>query len=397
MTALILFFYFCILFKKISMRIGFDAKRLYNNFTGLGNYSRTLVGNLSAFYPGDEYCLYTPTVRHTPETEMFLNEMNYRTVVSHSPLKAYWRGCSVKKNLKQDHIDIYHGLSHEVPLNIHKSGIRSVVTIHDIIYKTYPDMFTSIDRAIYDMKFRYSCKHADKVIAISEQTKRDIISYFGTSEDKIEVIYQAINPIFYQMQEMELATCIVEKFQLPKDYLLYVGSINSRKNLMSIVMAMKLLPRDLQLPLVIVGQGGQYKQDTLKYAIDNKLDHLLIWVNNLSDSRTLQAFYQRARMLIFPSVYEGFGLPVTEALLSGTPVITSNVSSLPEAGGPNSYYVSPMDIEQIARGIETILTDDTLRIEMIEKGFHFAQAQFMPKRLTEQVHQLYQNLASCKS
>lgn len=374
------------------MRIGFDAKRLYNNFTGLGNYSRTLVGNLSAFYPDNQYYLYTPSIKNTPETILFLNKMNYNTITPGNQLKAYWRGCSIKKDLKRDKIDIFHGLSHEIPFNIHKTNIRSVVTIHDIIYKTYPDMFTAIDRAIYNAKFRYSCKHADKVIAISESTKQDIIKYFNTPSDKIEVIYQAINPVFYQMQDAEKAEQITKQYNLPDDYLLYVGSINSRKNLLSIIKALKLLPKDLQIPLVIVGQGGQYKNEVLSYAKANRLDHLLILINNLSDSRTLQAFYQRAKIFVFPSIYEGFGLPVTEALLSKTPVITSNISSLPEAGGESSYYVSPMDIEAIAKGIETIMTDDLQRQKMVEEGFNFAQQQFSPKHLTEQVYNLYKQL-----
>ena len=374
------------------MRIGFDAKRLYNNFTGLGNYSRTLVGNLSAFHPDDEYFLYTPGFKKTPETVFFLNEMNYRTITPNGGAKAYWRGCSVKKNLKDDKIDIYHGLSHEIPLNIHKSSTRSVVTIHDIIYKTYPDMFPLVDRVIYDAKFRYSCKHADKVIAISESTKQDIIKYFGTPAEKIEVIYQAINPVFYQMQEPEKARQITQQYKLPENYLLYVGSINSRKNLLSVVKALKLLPEDFRLPLVVVGQGGKYKEEVLKYIAANQLEHLVILINNLSDSRTLQAFYQQARMFIFPSIYEGFGLPVTEALLSKTPVITSNVSSLPEAGGAHTCYVEPMDIESIAQNIELILSDDAKRNTMIEEGFNFAQQHFSPRQLTENVHNLYKQL-----
>lgn len=374
------------------MRIGFDAKRLYNNFTGLGNYSRTLLTNLQRAYPEDNYYLYTPKIRETPETNDFLQNPGYHTVLPARGMKSYWRACSVKQNLKKDGIELYHGLSHEIPLNIQKTGIKSVVTIHDIIYKTYPDMFPAIDRCFYDLKFRYSCKHADKVIAISESTKRDIIHYFGTPEEKIEVIYQAINPIFYKLQEKEQTEQIIRQHNIPADFLLYVGAINSRKNLLSILKAYEFLPKDLQLPLVIIGNGGQYKTEVLKYAETHQLSHLIILINNLSDTRTLQAFYQNASIFIYPSFYEGFGLPVTEALLSRTPVITSGISSLPEAGGQAAWYADPGSPEEIATGIKAILTDSAKREAMKEEGYQYAHRQFAPELLTSQVHRLYHSL-----
>lgn len=374
------------------MKIGFDAKRLYNNFTGLGNYSRTLVNDLSVNYPDDEYYLYSPKVRQCPETDVFLQNPKFHTCLHPGITSAYWRTFSIKNNLKRDGIQIYHGLSHEIPVGIQSTGIRSVVTIHDIIYKTFPDMFTAIDRTIYDRKFRYSCKHADKIIAISESTKNDIIRYFGTPAEKIEVVYQAIHPIFYQMQDATEARRTVAAYSVPENFLLYVGSINSRKNLLSVVQAYNLLPRDMQIPLVIIGKGGEYKNEVLKFAASHGLSSHLILIDNLHDAKTLQAFYQCADIFIFPSVYEGFGLPVTEALLSKTPVITSNASSLPEAGGPSSYYVSPYAIEEIARGIQTILGDSGLRQKMTEEGFLFAQQQFNPQSLCGQVHRLYSQL-----
>lgn len=374
------------------MRIAFDAKRLYNNFTGLGNYSRTLLHGLSELYPNDEYYLYTPKIKETPETAPFYQNGKFNTILPDTVLKGFWRSCGIKKDLRHDKIELYHGLSHEIPLNIHKTGIRSVVTIHDIIYKTYPDMFTAIDRTIYDLKFRYSCKHADKIIAISESTKNDIIRYLGVPPEKIEVIYQAINPLFYQMQTEQEAKTIVRKYNLPEDFLLYVGSINSRKNLMSAVKALAILPPGMQIPLVIIGKGGAYKNEVLKFAAEHRLEHLLILIDNLADSKALQAFYQMAKIFIFPSIYEGFGLPVTEALLSKVPVITTNVSSLPEAGGKHSWYVSPTDTEGIAKGIETILADDIYRQNIIEEGYRFAHEKFKPSLLTEKVHTLYKSL-----
>ncbi len=375
------------------IKIGFDAKRLYNNFTGLGNYSRTLVKNLGEFFPEDDYYLYTPQIRTDPLTDVFLKNRDYHTVCYSGLFKSLWRSWGIRKNLHRNRIDVYHGLSHEIPLHLQKSGIRTVVTIHDLIYRTYPEMFTAIDRTIYDRKFRYACQHADKIIAISESTKRDIIRYFGTPEEKIEVIYQAIQPTFQHLQSRESSQAVVRRHQLPPDYLLYVGAINSRKNLLGIVKALQQLPADLQIPLVIVGNGRQYKEEVIRYARQNRLLDKLIFIANLHDPQELQAFYQEARIFIYPSFYEGFGLPVTEALLSKVPVITSNVSSLPEAGGPASCYVDPTQPEEMATAIASLLTNEERRQEMIEKGFIFAQEQFNARRLTEQVHRLYHRLA----
>jgi len=376
------------------MKIGFDAKRLFNNFTGLGNYSRTLVSNLQEYFPEDEYYLYTPQIKKDITTRSFLESTVYHTLCRRGMFKSLWRSSYIKKDLRKDKIDIYHGLSHEIPVGIDRTGIRSVVTIHDIIFLTYPDMYTAVDRAIYNYKFRYACQHADKIIAISACTKQDIMEHFGTPADKIAVIYQAIQPTFYTFQSEETAQNIIRKYHLPADYLLYVGAINSRKNLLGLVKSLALLPPDMQIPLVIVGNGRQYKEEVLKYAAKAGLTKRLLLINNLHDPAELQAFYQKAKIFIYPSFYEGFGLPVTEALLSKVPVITSARSSLPEAGGPDTYYINPESPEEIAQGIETLLSDESRRKEMVEKGYLFAQQQFNVKKLTRQVHQLYQQIHS---
>ena len=222
-------------------------------------------------------------------------------------------------------------------------------------------MYTAIDRTIYKFKFQYACQHADKVIAISECTKQDIIRYLGTPENKIEVIYQAIQPTFYTRQPQEQAKQTIQKYQIPSDFLLYVGAINSRKNLLGIVKALALLPREYQIPLVIIGNGHQYKEEVLKFAARAHLSDRLILLPNLH----------------VPSFYEGFGLPVTEALLSKVPVITSNRSCLPEAGGPDSCYIQPEYPEEIAEAITSILSDEEKRLEMTEKDFNMHKINLM--------------------
>lgn len=373
------------------MKIGFDAKRLFNNFTGLGNYSRTLVSNMQRYYPDNQYNLYTPKVKYNEETTPFLDK-NFKVNKAHGLIPSLWRSCGIVQDLKRDKIDIYHGLSHDLPFGIQYTKIRSVVTIHDVCYKTFPDMFPFTERSIYELKYRHSCLNSSRIITISESTKRDIIELLGVDAHKIDVIYQAINPTFYSRQSDIEVSKVIDKYNIPKEYILSVGSINSRKNLLGIVHAYTLLPKELQIPLVIVGNGGEYKEQVLRFATNAGIENKLIMLGNLTSSVDLQAIYQQAELLIYPSFYEGFGLPVTEALLCGTPVITSNVSSLPEAAGPGALYVDPTNIAQIAQSIEKLLIDTKLRAELIQEGHNYALTKFDPRHLTAQVENVYHQL-----
>lgn len=369
------------------MTIGFDAKRLYNNFTGLGNYSRTLVGNMMRYFPQDEYLLYTPKFRRNEETESFLSPDMLRQPSGGSG--ATWRSWGVKQDLKRDGVQIYHGLSHDLPFGIERSGIRSVVTIHDVCYKTFPEMFPRVERMIYDVKYRHACRHSDRIIAISESTKRDIVELLDVADERVEVVYQAMNPVFYHPQPEPVARAVVETYGIQGEYVLYVGSINSRKNLLAVVRAYELLNKDMRLPLVVIGSGGSYKDRVMEYARRYGIDRYMTVIEGLSSMVILQAFYQCASLFVYPSFYEGFGLPVTEALLCGTPVITSSVSSLPEAAGDAAAYVDPTSAEHLARKIETVLGSATLRAAMIERGLKYAHETFDARKLTEQVHKIY--------
>jgi glycosyltransferase involved in cell wall biosynthesis len=374
------------------MIIGIDAKRLFNNFTGLGNYSRTLLHNLLQYSSCNSYYLYTPEIRYTPEIEEFTSNPACSIFVPETLLKSYWRSVSILKQLQKDNIQLYHGLSHEIPLNIQKSKIRSVVTMHDIIFKIYPGTYHFLDRNIYDIKFRYSCINADRIIAISENTKNDIVRFYGIDPGKIEVIYQSCNPLFYRLKEDIGTDEILKKYNIPVDYLLYVGSVTERKNIITIINAIDHLPGDLKIPLVIVGKGRRYKFELEKLIEKKGIGHYVIWIDNLTSNEHLRVLYERSQIFIYPSVYEGFGIPVIEALLSRTPVITSNVSSLPEAGGPGSYYIDPTDSEQMAAGIIRILSDTKFKEKMISTGYSYAIEKFDAERNTRKLMDLYSKI-----
>lgn len=381
------------------MKIAFDAKRLYNNFTGLGNHSRTTIDILTENFPENEYLLYTPKVKLNKVTEPYLTKEKCRTIFPSGIAKgSVWRTFVQSKDLKRDGADVFHGLSHEIPLGLKSKGIPSVVTIHDVAFKTFTQMYHWHDRQIYDLKFRYSCNNADRIIAISECTKKDIMRFYGIPEERISVVYQPVQRLFYTPLGQEEARSMADKAidGLPKEYMLYVGSINSRKNLLSIVKAIETLPESSRMPLVIVGNGREYKVEVKKYIAEHKLEKHFIWASNIHNNTHLQALYTCAKMFIYPSFYEGFGLPVVEALLSGCPVITSNVSSLPEAGGPHSLQVDPNSVDSIAQAIRMVAEDDSLRSRMIKGGREYAMETFEPSILAKQVMDIYEELITNK-
>ena len=186
------------------MKIGYDAKRAFLNNTGLGNYSRWLIGNLAKHYPENEYFLYTPKVKDTNRLGFLHNSASIKTVTPRNSLfTSWWRTKSIVADLQRDGINLYHGLSHELPVGIKKSGIKTVVTIHDLIFMHYPNQFGWVSRRIYAIKVKYACRIADKIIAISQKTKDDLVKYLDINAAKIEVIDQGIDPAFSIKQSIE--------------------------------------------------------------------------------------------------------------------------------------------------------------------------------------------------
>lgn len=374
------------------MKLGFDAKRLFNNYTGLGNYSRSLVFHLQQSKPDIEYHLFSPEASPGKATAHFFSTSQFHIHQSKARIKAYWRSFSIVKDLKKAGIELYHGLSNELPHNLQQSGIKSVVTIHDLIFKIYPETYSLSERIIYDRKFRYACSHADKIVAISENTKQDIIRLYQIPESKIDVIYQSCNPVFYRLQSDADNKAVSELYHLPEQYFLYVGSVEERKNLQLIIEAYQLAKDEIKVPLIIIGKGGTYKNDCKKLIEKYQLGNYFIWLENLADNVHLQCIYQMAAALIYPSFYEGFGLPVAEALLSKTPVIAAATSSLQEAGGPDSIYVDPKSPSALADAMKRILSDKELVEKMKEMGYQYAHRIFSPQPLAQQLHRLYQSM-----
>ncbi|MEO7444228.1 MAG: glycosyltransferase family 1 protein [Ferruginibacter sp.] len=379
------------------MNIGFDAKRAMENTTGLGHYSRTLISSLAAFYPENQYYLYAPRATNLYLTKEEKN-ITLRTP-RHFPgniFKSWWRSGGLVPDVQKDNLDIYHGLSHEIPAGISGSKIISVVTMHDIIFEIFPHQYKTADRIIYRKKFKYALRHADEIIAISLQTKKDLIRVYGAREDKITVCYQSCDPIYFKNTDEEVRAVVRTKYNLPKKYFLFVGSIIERKNLLQVCQGLALLEE--KIPLVVIGNGKAYKKKVQDFIKAQNLGAQVIFLSENSASRALPlsgenfpAIYQMATAFIYPSLYEGFGIPILEALCSGVPVVTTPVSCMPETAGDAALYVEPDDAVGMANAMQQILENPSLANELRRKGFIQAQ-KFTPQKCAAAVMDVYKKL-----
>ena len=365
------------------MRIGFDGKRTTQNLTGLGNYSRYIIRLLEKFHPQNKYIIYA---LKNPSPELKIHGVEYQYAKKQS-FKSYWRSYGIVKNLISHKIDLFHGLSSEIPFGLRKARIPSVVTIHDLIFIRYPQYYSFADRLIYKFKFRHAALKADKVIAISKQTKQDLVQYFGVKEDRIEVIYQNCDPVFHQVITQEARNAIIQKYDLPEKYLLSVGTIEERKNLMLIVRALKEVD---DIHLVVVGKQTNYTETVKEYVKQNDLTARVHFLQNVTYS-DLPGIYQQAEVFIYPSRFEGFGIPIIEAMHSGVPVIAAKGSCLEEAGGPGSIYVDPDNEIDLAKQIKNILENHEQKANMIISGKQYLE-KFEDKKIADQIIQLYQNV-----
>ena len=374
------------------MRIGFDGKRAVQNNTGLGNYSRFIVDVLSRFYQSNEYILYAPKPKENKNLSIILQRANTQVIY---PTSTFWKKCSsiwrvwgITKQLQEDKLDIYHGLSNELPLSIKKSNIKSIVTIHDLIFLRYPQFYKWIDRHIYAYKFRKACENSNRIIAISEMTKRDIISYFHIDEQKIDVVYQGCDSVFHLPMAENVKADIRRKYNLPARYILNVGSIENRKNLLLIVKALKYIPEDTSL--VAVGKKTPYTDEIEKYIEENGLTNRVLILNQVPFS-DLPGIYQNANIFVYPSFFEGFGIPIIEAIHSNLPVIAATGSCLEEAGGADSIYIDPNDEKELAEKINLVLSSPELAQSMIAKGKEYVK-KFSDEAIAKDIIAVYNKL-----
>lgn len=366
--------------------IGYDAKRIVRNGTGLGSYGRTLVNDLAPIMPDTTLRLYAPDAGRDDLRCQVQSRENVRFCyprhLRFRLQRDWWRMKGVVKDLRRDGVELYHGLSGELPEGLSAAGIPGVVTVHDLIFLRHPEFYPALDVFFYKLKFRKMLREATRIIAISACTKRDILYYGDFPEDRIDLVYQSCSTRFSQPVSPSLLVEARRKYRLPQRYVLNVGTVEVRKNILLGIRAMAKLPADLHL--VIVGRQTKYQKqldaEIRKLGLGNRI-HFLQGVPNT----LLPAVYRQAEAFIYPSRYEGFGVPVIEAIQSGLPVVAATGSCLEEAGGPDSLYVDPDDADGAAAAVLSAMEN---RMGMVERSRHYVR-RFENQDVASQVLEVY--------
>ncbi|MBQ0015691.1 MAG: glycosyltransferase family 4 protein [Bacteroidales bacterium] len=367
------------------MIIGYDAKRAFNNKTGLGNYSRMIISGIASAYRDCECVLYTPMI----DDELAGYFRGIGNVSSRQPLglermfPAWWRSRGLARQVRNDEIDIFHGLSHELPHGL-PNDVKKVVTMHDLVAWRYPHFFTKFDARTHQKKQTYACQSADVVIAISEQTKRDLIEIMNVPADRIQVVYQSCDDVFwYPIEEYDKQETR-KKYNLPDNYLICVGTIESRKNQLSVIHAMEQVEPDMHL--VIVGRKRAAYAETVMAEVKKHPNR--IHVIQDADFDDFPYLYACSRGAVYMSHFEGFGIPIIEAMCCGVPVLTSNCSSMPEAGGDAALYADPKNIDEIAAQINRLINDEALRTDLLAKA-EIQRNKFTHDKIINNMYNLY--------
>ncbi|MCC5917181.1 MAG: glycosyltransferase family 4 protein [Cryomorphaceae bacterium] len=365
------------------MIIGFDAKRAFNNASGLGNYARDHLRLCHEFFPDTALWLYTPKV-DSDFQNFALDWANSKIILPGRGLSAispsWWRSFGVVRTWrKNDQPDIFHGLSASLPAGIGNWSGKKIVTVHDLIFEKYPRWYARADKLIHRRKVKHAARAADVVVAISRETADDLVTFYNINPEKIKVIYQSCHPLFRDLG----ANLPAMPLHLPKKFALYVGTIEERKHLGELL---EVVQRVGTLPLVVVGKQTRYLQQ-FQSLVQTLTSRGLLFFER-PDMAELVTLYRNAKFLAYPSQSEGFGIPVIEALFSGIPVLAGNSPCLQEAGGEGAIYVNPLDINELESAFRSLASNDDLRNRLIKHG-ESHRKQFETKILAKAWGEVY--------
>lgn len=356
------------------MRIGFDAKRVFHNGSGLGEYGRNLIQGLSKDFPEVEAHLYSPKPgKHFSAQGPYA--VLYPQSFSGKAFKSLWRSRGIVEDLKKDRIELYHGLSNELPIGLSNAGIPSVVTLHDLIFLSHPQFYSPIDVKIYQNKFAYALQNATKVIAISEQTRKEILQWQKIPEENIEVVYQGCRPEFYKRVGADEIQLLKEAHGLEAGYILTVGAGNPRKNLEVLIDALAHFVPASRPTLVIAAGESAYMRKVRQYALAREMQSSVKFLSGISDLQMV-TLYQGASVFVFPSVAEGFGVPLLEAMAAGVPIVASDIPGFREVCGEAATFVPERDSKGFAAAIQALQTRSAVSRELVEAGTQRAR-QFL--------------------
>lgn len=341
------------------MIIGIDASRAFQkNKTGIEEYSYQVIKNLRSYLCGDRVILYlNPAINTKPDFNL---PNNWKIKYLYAPI--FWTQARLSLEMLFCPVDILFVPAHTVPL-IHPKN--TFVAIHGLEYEFYPEAYSFWQRFYMRFVIKNSCRWAKKIIAVSENTKKDLIKLYGVQEKKIRVIYEGIND---NVKSRISRIKYLKSFRDNK-YLLFIGRLEKRKNICGIIEAFQILKKKYNLPhkLVLAGKFGYGEKDIKNEIKNSKYKEDIILPGYISNEEKFELM-KKAEIFLFPTFYEGFGLPILEAQSAGVPVATSNISSMPEVAGNGAILVNPKDANAIAEAAHKIISDESYKNDIIKKG-----------------------------
>ena len=380
------------------MRINIDLSPAVHYHAGLGRYAHELTLALTQIDHANEYGAFfhdgSPNARvDAPLDRLLMHRVPLGAKLWRmSVLLAYFTGVSMDRWMPPG--DVFHATEHLLPP---MRAQKSVFTIHDLIFRFFPEYHLPLNRWYLSLMLPRFLGRADAIIAVSENTRRDVSQLMGIPSDKISVIYEGVNPIFHPIRNADEIARVREKYHLPEKFILYFSTIEPRKNVIGLVDAFHmLLARDATIPdLVVAGRKGWLYEPVFQRVRNLGLEsrvHFTDWIDQVDAPALISA----AEIFVYPSLYEGFGLPPLEAMACGTPVICSNAASLPEVVGDAALLVNPKSANEISAAMTRVLSDATLRDELKIKGIARA-AQFTWERAARETLAVYERVAGIKT
>lgn len=370
------------------MIIGLDAKRAFRNRTGLGNFSRWHIELMLKSCPEDQFVLFGPN----PEQAGLFhpNHPHLKYCSTGKGLMGNYRRVFPGNLIIKNQVQLYHGLSNELPLgNRWSGGIKTIVTIHDLIFIRYPELYGHVNRSIYRYKLKQAIAKADLIHCVSESTAEDLKTFTGADDSRIVVIPLGSGLVKPLLRNDQPKYTEVKYSDSREPILLCVSSTEARKNLIRLVKAFAQSDLPKEWSLVIAGKKGDMSGTLHQAILDLSLTDRVRVIEN-PESSALRTWYQRASAFIYPSLYEGFGIPVLEALYFGLPVLCAGTSSLPEVGGKAAWYFEPNSIEQMSEAINRLM--DTKAVAMLREQRDYQVKKFDDERIGVQWKNLYHSL-----
>lgn len=328
------------------MKIGFDAKRYFHNRTGLGNYSRDLINGLCTYCPDHRYFLFD----RSPDLGMV--SKNAVAVTPQRP-SSIWRVHGMIKEMQLYQLDVFHGLSNELPYGTYPKQIKKIVTIHDVIFRLFPEQYAFVDRSIYHEKTRHAVKIADTVIATSRATAKDLMHLYHLEEGKIKVVYQTCGDVHKETYSGSEINNFRNTNRLQEPYLLYVSSFQTRKNHLPLIKAFAALKQN-KVKLVLAGRKGETYDNCVRLIKALQLEKLVNLVDDISYSE-LPLLYRGASGFIYPSMIEGFGIPLIEAAYAGLPMAVNDIAVFREIAPEGTLFFDVNQEESMIRSMRNLL------------------------------------------